>query len=96
VVGLKVTPMVHVPEGTTVPQVFVTIVNCVGLVPTRVTPDTTRLALPVLLIVITRATEIVPLLTEPKASAAGETTAIGAAVMPIPLKATLEGDPVAL
>lgn len=96
VVGLNLTLMVHDPAGVTVPQLFVTTANCVGFVPASVTPETTRLAVPLLLTVIVCAAESVPVFTEPKASEAVETTAIGAATTPVPLRVTLEGDPAAL
>lgn len=95
VVGLKVTLMVQVAPGMTVPQLVVW-ANCVGLVPVRVTPDITRFALPMLLIVIVCATETVPFVTEPKASEVGETTATGAGATAVPLKVILEGAPAAL
>lgn len=94
VVGLNLTVIVQDPAGAIVtPQPFVTIANCVGLVPPSVTPDTTRLALPVLVTVMFCVAESVPVLTEPKTSEAGVTDAIGVDATPVPLKATLEGEP---
>ena len=58
-VGRNVTDTVHDPPGATVPHV-VLVANWVGLVPARVTPVTTRLAVPVFVTVTTCGADTIP------------------------------------
>ena len=96
VVGVNVTPMVHEAAGATGAVRNWLWWRMRPLLPPRVTPDTVRAAVPVLLTVIDCDAEVLARPWFPKASEAGETDATGAAAVPVPVRPTLAGEPAAL
>src|SRR4051794_20983372 len=95
VVGANRTVTVHEPPGATVVQV-VAEVNWFALVPARVTPETTRFAVPVFVTVMVCGPDVVPVAWLPNPSEPGETEATGTGAVAVPLNATAVGDDAAL
>jgi len=83
VVGANRTPIEHEPARGTVAHVLLVMANCVGSVPTSVTPPTgmTSAEKPPLVTVTVWMVEVLPLVTDPKSIVAGATWATGAIVI---------------
>src|SRR5436305_472558 len=90
VVGRNVTLSVHVPAGGTAAVQPLVTVNSAASVPVLVTTGCGSDAVPVLLIVTVRATEVVLVTWLPKASDAGATAIAGA--RPVPVSGTVFGE----
>ena len=95
-VGVNVTPMVQEAAGATGAAQPLVVANWLALAPVRVTPETRRLAVPVLLTVMACDAEVVPTPCVPNVSEAGATATIGPAGAPVPVRPTMSGDPMAL
>lgn len=94
--GVKVTEMVQLaPAASVSPQVLVS-AKSLELVPAMEIPAIESVALPVFISVVDCAALVVPT-TDEKATVAGENETPGAAgAVPVPLSATVCGEPVAL
>lgn len=96
--GLNATETVQMaPAASDVPQVVADLRNEVGFVPVMVSEDRVTVPVPVFLMVTSWAAVVVPTLVEAKVSEVGEseTVKVGPAA-PVPVRATVCGDPVAL
>ncbi len=90
-VGANATLMVQVPPATTVVQVLPVMENSVGSVPPSVAPVTVRSAWPVLVTVTSWLADVAPVVTDPKSSDVGATTATGGSTGTVAI-ATVETD----
>lgn len=97
VVGLKVMEMLHEAPAARVAPQLLEVVKDAALLPVRVMLEIVSAALPVLLSVADCAVLLVPATIEPKSSLAGVRVAAGAeGAVPVPVKALVCGEPVAL
>jgi hypothetical protein len=96
--GVKVTVMVQVaPAASDKPQVLVAMVKEETLVPLRPADVMGSVAVPALVKVKVWSVLVDPTVTLPKFAVAGVSAAFGAvAVVPVPLRAAVCGEPVAL
>jgi hypothetical protein len=95
--GLNSTETVQVAAAASeVVQVFAEIRKEVGLVPVRVSEVRVRAAVPEFFTVTTCAAVVDPTVVEAKVRVVGVSVTAGAAAAPVPVRATVCGEPVAL